>query len=264
MPAFDLAWINCICFVVWDPIPHSPSTHKVSTFSNPACCYVDSGFASSVPGFSLPYTWFPVESKFCPWILDPLPWPYHHPLLWHWILPLNCRPQNGILMQIDLLLRAIGLLTTWTRALWTGLASIIEGTSVQFTSVQSLSRVWLFVTPWTVAHQASLSITNSRNLPKLMSTESVMPTNHLILCHPLLLSPSVFPSIRVFLNESALCIRWPKYWSFSFNINPSNEYSGLIFFSNTTVQNISSSALSFLPHPTCTSIHDYWKNHSLD
>ena len=85
-------------------------------------------------------------------------------------------------------------------------------------------------TPWTVAHQASLSITNSRNLPKLMSTESVMPTNHLILCHPLLLSPSVFPSIRVFSNESALHIRWPKYWSFSFNISPSNEHSGLISF----------------------------------
>ena len=86
------------------------------------------------------------------------------------------------------------------------------------------------MTPWTVAHQASLSITNSRNLPKLMSTESVMPTNHLILCHPLLLSPSVFPSIRVFSNESALHIRWPKYWSFSFNISPSNEHSGLISF----------------------------------
>ena len=102
--------------------------------------------------------------------------------------------------------------------------------NIQFSSVQPLSRVWLFVTPWTVAHQASLSITNSRNLPKLMSTESVMPTNHLILCHPLLLSPSVFPSIRVFSNESALHIRWPKYWSFSFNISPSNEHSGLISF----------------------------------
>ena len=85
-------------------------------------------------------------------------------------------------------------------------------------------------TPWTAVCQASLSITNSRNLPKLMSTESVMPTNHLILCHPLLLSPSVFPSIRVFSNESALHIRWPKYWSFSFNISPSREHSGLIYF----------------------------------
>ena len=90
--------------------------------------------------------------------------------------------------------------------------------------------VWLFVTPWTAAHQASLSITNSQSLLKLMSIESVMPSNHLILCHPLLLLPSIFPSIRVFSNESALCIRWPKYWSFSFNISPSNEHSGLISF----------------------------------
>ena len=91
-----------------------------------------------------------------------------------------------------------------------------------------LSCVQFFVTPWTAAHQASLSITNSWSLFKLMSTESVMPSNHLILCHPLLLPPSIFPNIRVFSNESALCIRWPKYWSFSFNISPSNEYSGLI------------------------------------
>ena len=97
-------------------------------------------------------------------------------------------------------------------------------------SVQSLSRVQLFVTPWTAAHQASLSITNSRSLPKLMSIELVIPSNHLILCCPLLLLPSIFPSISVFLNESALHIRWPKYWSFSFNISPSNEYSGLISF----------------------------------
>ena len=100
----------------------------------------------------------------------------------------------------------------------------------QFSSVQSLSSVWLFVTPWTTARQASLSITNSRSLPKLMSIESVMPSNHLILCHPLLLLPSIFPSIRVFSNESALLIRWPKYWSFSFSISPSNEHPGLISF----------------------------------
>ena len=99
-----------------------------------------------------------------------------------------------------------------------------------FSSVKLLSPVWLFVTPWTAAHQASLSITNSWSLLKLMSIESVMPSNHLILCHPLLLLPSIFPSIRVFSNESALCIRWPKYWSSSFNISPSNEYSGLISF----------------------------------
>ena len=123
----------------------------------------------------------------------------------------------------------------------------------QFNSVQLLSRVQLFVTPWTTACQASLSITNSRSLLKLMSIELVMPSNHLILCHPLLFSPSIFPSIRVFSNESALRIRWPKYWSFSFNISPSDEHSGLIplgwtgwislpskglsrVFSNTTVQ----------------------------
>ena len=100
----------------------------------------------------------------------------------------------------------------------------------QFSSVQSISRIQLFVTPWTAAHQASLSITNSWSPPKPMSTESVMPPNHLILCHPLLLLPSIFPSIRVFSNESALHIRWPKYWSFSFNISPSSEHPGLISF----------------------------------
>ena len=97
-------------------------------------------------------------------------------------------------------------------------------------SVQSLSHVRLFVTPWTAARQASLSITNSQSLLKLMSIELVMPSNHLILCRPLLLLPSIFPSIRVFSNESALRIRWPKYWSFSFSISPSNEYLGLISF----------------------------------
>ena len=96
-------------------------------------------------------------------------------------------------------------------------------------SVQSLSRVQLFATPWTAACEASLSITNSQSLLKLVSIESVMPSNHLILCHPLLL-PSIFPNIRVFSNDSTLCIRWPKYWSFSFSISPSNEYSGLISF----------------------------------
>ena len=100
----------------------------------------------------------------------------------------------------------------------------------QFNSVQSLSHVQLFGTPWTAALQASLSITNSRSLPKLMSIELVMPSNHLILCRPLRHLPSIFPSIRVFSNESTLCIMWPKYWSFSFNISPSNEHSGLISF----------------------------------
>ena len=100
----------------------------------------------------------------------------------------------------------------------------------QFSAVQSLSHVRLFETPWIAAHQASLSVTNARSLLKHMSIELVMPSNHLILCCPLLLPPSIFPSIRVFSDESVLCIRWPKYWSFSFSISPSNEYSGLISF----------------------------------
>ena len=102
--------------------------------------------------------------------------------------------------------------------------------SLPFSSVQSLSCIQLFATPWTAARQASLSITDSRGLLKLMSIESVMPSNHLIFCHPLLLLPSIFPSIRVFSNESVLPSRWPKYWSFSLSISPSNEYPGLISF----------------------------------
>ena len=119
---------------------------------------------------------------------------------------------------------------------WIMLLSYAKPSKIKLTppwhqlSVPSLSRVWLFVTPWTTAHQASLSITNSQSLLKLMSIESVMPSNHLILCHPLLLQSSIFPSIRVFSNESVLRIRWPKYCSFNFNISPSNEYSGLISF----------------------------------
>ena len=148
-----------------------------------------------------------------------------------------------------------------------------------FSSVQLLSPVRLFATPWTAAHQASLSIINCQSLPKPMSIELVMPTNHLILCRTLFLLPSIFPSIRVFSNESALCIRWPKYWSFSFSISPSNEHPGLIFFrigsscsprdsqeSSPTPQfkSINPSALSFLYDSTLTSIHDYWKNHSYE
>ena len=109
-------------------------------------------------------------------------------------------------------------------------AGLKPGNSVQFSSVQWLSCVWLFATPWITARQASLAITNSQSLPKFMPTELVMSSNHLTLSCPLLLLPSIFPSIRVFSNESALCIRWPKYWSFSFSISPSNEYSGLISF----------------------------------
>ena len=136
--------------------------------------------------------------------------------------------------------------------------------------------------PWTAAGQASLSFTISQSFLKLMSIESVMPANHLILCRPLLLLPSVFPSIRVFSNKLVLCIRWPKYWSFSFSISPSSEYSGLIsfrmdWFDLFTVQGalksllqhhsskiINSLVLSFLYSPTLTSILDHWKNHSFD
>ena len=147
-------------------------------------------------------------------------------------------------------------------------------------SVQLLSCVWLFATPWTVPHQPSLSITNSWSLLKLMSIESVMTSSHFILCHPLLPLPSIFPSIRVFSNESVLCIRWPKYWSFSFSISPYNECSGLISFridgfvllAVEGTQELSpipqfksiNSALSFLYSPTLTPIHDHWKNHSFD
>ena len=150
-----------------------------------------------------------------------------------------------------------------------------------FLPVQLLSRVWLFATPWTAATSGFPVITNSRSSLKLMSIESVMPSSHLILCHPLLLLPSIFPSIRVFSNESVLCIKWPKYWSFSFNISPSNEHSGLISFRmdwldllavqgtlKSLLQHHSSKASTLqcsaffivqLSHP-----YDYWKNHSLD
>ena len=151
----------------------------------------------------------------------------------------------------------------------------------RFSSVHSLSCLWLFVTPWTTARQASLSITNSRSLPKLMSIESVMPSNHLILSRPLLLLPSVFPNIRVFSNESALSIRWPKYCSFRFNISFSSEHPGLISFTilvgspcsprdsqefspTPQFKSINSLALSFLYSPTLTTTLDYWKKHSLD
>ena len=146
-----------------------------------------------------------------------------------------------------------------------------------FSSVQSLSHVRLFAIPWTAAHQASLSIINSQSLPELMSTELVMPSNHLILCHPLLL-PSIFPRIRVFSNGSTLRMRWPKYWSFSFSISPSNEHPGLISFRmdwldlavqgtlKSLLQHHSSKHLFFstqLYSPTLISIHDYWKTIAL-
>ena len=146
--------------------------------------------------------------------------------------------------------------------------------------VQSLSHVWLLATPWTAAHQASLSFAISWSLLKLMCIESVMPSNHLVLCHPLLM-PSIFPSIRVFSNESALCIRWPKYWSFSFIISPSNEYSGLISFRigwfgllavQATPKSLLQHHISKVSILWCSaffmvrliSMHDYWRNHSFD
>ena len=150
---------------------------------------------------------------------------------------------------------------------------------LQFSSVQSLSRVWLFATPWIAARQASLSITNSWSLLKLMPIESVMPSSHLIPCRPLLLLPPIPPSIRVFSNESTLHMRWPKYWSFSFSISPSNEHSGLISFRmdwldllavqgtlksllNTQFKSINFLALRFLHSPTLTSICDHWSFHA--
>ena len=153
---------------------------------------------------------------------------------------------------------------------------------IQFSSVQLLSHVQLFATPWTAVHQASLSITNSLSSPKVMFIESVISSNHLILCHPLLLLPPIPLSIRVFSNESALHIRWPKYWSFRFSISPSSEHPGLISFrmdwldllavqgtlknllQHPQVKSINSLALSFLHSPTLTSIHDHRKDHSLD
>ena len=152
----------------------------------------------------------------------------------------------------------------------------------QFCSVQLLSRVQLFATPWIAARQASLSITNSWSSLRLTSIESVMPSSHLILCCPLLLLPPIPPSIRVFSNESTLCMKWPKYWSYSFSIIPSKEHPGLISFrmdwldllavqgtlrsllQTAQFKSINSSVLSFLHSPTLTSIHDHWKNHSLD
>ena len=149
-------------------------------------------------------------------------------------------------------------------------------------SVQSLSWVQLFATPWSAACQASLSITNSQSLLKLMFIQSVMPSSHLLLCHPLLLAPSIFPSTKVFSRESVLCIRWPKYWGFSFSIisfqrNPRADLlqNGLVGSpcsprdsqeSSPTPQfkSINFSALSFLYSLTLTAIHDYWKNHSFD
>ena len=139
--------------------------------------------------------------------------------------------------------------------------------------VQLLSHVQLFATPGSAEHQASLSITNSRSLLKLMSIDSMMPSNHLILCCPLLLLPSIVSSIRVFSNESVLCIRWPKHWGFSFSISHSSEYSGLISFRIDWFDlfAVQGALKSLLQHHSskasilqCSAEHDYWKNHSFD
>ena len=127
----------------------------------------------------------------------------------------------------------------------------------RFSSVQSLSRVQFFVIPWTATRQASLSITNSWSLPKLMSIELVMPSNHLILCRPLLLLPPIPPSIRVFSNESTLCMRWLKYWSFSFNLSPSNEHPGLISFRWTGRISLLSKGLSRVISNTTVQKHQF-------
>ena len=153
-----------------------------------------------------------------------------------------------------------------------------DSTTIQFSSVQSLNRVWLFATPWIAACQASLSITNYWSLLKLISIELVMPFSHLILCRPLLLPPSIFPSLRVFSSELALYVRWPKYWSFSFSISPSSEYSGLIsskidWFDLLAVQGTLKSLLHHHSSKASslwssaffivqlTTIHNHWKNH---
>ena len=170
----------------------------------------------------------------------------------------------------------------WLRSEFQSLFLINNETSLQYvSSVQSLSHVRLFATPWITARQASLSITNSRSSPKLMCIKSVMPSSHLILCRPLLLLPPIPPSIRVFSNESTLRIRWPKYWSFSLSIRPSKEHPGLISFRmdwldllavQGTLKRLLQQHTSKASILQCsafftvqlTSIHDHWENHSLD
>ena len=144
-----------------------------------------------------------------------------------WILPGGWQRRRATSWECPLSSLLLGVFSCGPKLVYYSSNKIL---APLFSSVQSLSHVWVFTTPWTVACQASLYITNSQSLPKLTCIESVMPSNHLILCHPLLLLPSVFPDIRIFSNESTLHIRWPKYWSFSFNISPSNEHPGLISF----------------------------------
>ena len=189
-----------------------------------------------------------------------------------WFEPLAVQETLKSLLQHHNLKASI----LWCSAFF--MAKVKSMTCDQFSSVSQSSPA--LCDPSTEAHQASLSITNYQSLLKLMSIESVMPSNHLILCRPLFLLPSIFSSIRVFSNESVLHIRWPKYWSFSFSISPSNEYSGLISFriywldllaiqgkeSSPTPQfkSINSLVFSFLYGPTLIFIHDYWKSHSFD
>ena len=169
----------------------------------------------------------------------------------------------------------------WTTSPVLGIIPLKNKKRLIISSVQLLSHVRIFVTPWTAAHRASLSITNSRSLLKLMFIELEMPSNHLILCCPLLLPHSVFPRVKVFSNDSVLGIKWPKYWSFSFNISPSNEYSGLISFRMDWLDllAVQGTLKSLLQHyslkasvlwrstffmDVLTSIHDYWIKHSFD
>ena len=184
---------------------------------------------------------------------------------------------NKVLSKHELFYKTISRLNI----IMTMFSILLTCPSVQFSSVQSLNRVQLFATPWTAASQFSLSITNSWSLLKFMSRESIMPSKHLILYHPLLLLHSIFLSIRVFSNELALPISWPKYWSFSFSISPSNEYSGLISFRMEWLDllAVQGTLKSHLQHHSLkaqilwhsaffmiqvTSIHDYWKNDRFD
>ena len=219
------------------------------------------GFPLTFPSAPLPLS-LAITSSFS--ILCPALSGRHRRLLWFSLAHMPIIPKASSLTRLSSELRMH-----------------ISSCVIRFSSVQSLSRVQLFVILWVTARQASLSFTNSRSLPKLMSVELVMPSSHLILCRPLSLLPLIPPSIRVFSNESTLRMRWPKYWSFSFSNSPSNEYSGLISFRmdwldvlavqgtlKRLLQHHSSKAsilrCSAFFNPTLTSIHDYWKNHSFD
>ena len=198
------------------PLLESPGIHLVSHFFS---C-----------GWKLGINWMTLQDScdlelLCLSAAFYIPWPSCFPISWF----------TPLLAKIYLSSNSFIRMDVWEIKMFNPFWSennlgLHLGLTERYLAVQLLSHVWLFGTPWTAARQASLSFTISWSLLKLMSTESVMPSNHLILCHPLLFLPSIFPSIRVFSSESALHIRWPKYWSFSFSISPSNEYSGLISF----------------------------------